>query len=176
MTRTIAIEPIEPQERWTWLYPWEFLDIEELAEDGLVQYRNIGEGVKVNRYGRMVGDEPAAEAYMCALRRQREVDICLALMPEVAQRRLLDVYFRGELVNDHRGWRKAACLVRVQGVRPRQCPGAAVRCVVADNRLDLKTCPESKHCQWEHDTFEVQVTCAIRSLWRVHRGRYQQES
>lgn len=140
----------QPQEReWTWLFPWCFHSIEELCEDGLEAYSEMSEGLKVNRYGRLLGDEPGGESYLCALRRHKEIDMSLLVMQEVGQRRLLDVYFRQGLNLQHRGWARAASLVRVQGVKPRQCPGAAVRCQVADNRRDLVTCSLGRHCQWD---------------------------
>lgn len=158
---------------WSWIVPWRFQSLEAMVHDGLEQYTAFTDGIKIGRYGEMVGGEVDGDAYQCALRKRKEIDWCLATLDRVLQRQLLHAYYCGGLSLHHRGWAETARRVRVQGVQPpRICPGP-VRCrVPGDDRYHLQTCDVGKTCQWDHDTFERQLWLAHEALWRTHEKRY----
>jgi hypothetical protein len=164
-------QTLEPGLVWSWRFP----SPKSLREDGLEQYTAFTDSIKVGKYGEFViGDEVDGESHFCALRKRAEIDACMSEFRYVVLRDILDVYYRQGLSVEHRGWTEAARRVRVQGVRPRRCPGA-VRCRVADTRFELPTCEVGRGCLTDYDTFEVQVSLAIERLWRVHEGRYQRK-
>lgn len=79
--------------------------------------------------------------------------------------RLIDSYYRQGLWGEFRGWTKTGRLI---GLTIPQCPGP-VRCLIpGDDRLDLPTCRVGRHCQWDRDTFEVQLSLALTAL--LHAG------
>lgn len=170
---TVEEQP-EVESNWTWDYPWRFRNVVSLREDGLEQYTAFADSVKIGRYGEYIGNEVDAESHMCALRKRKEIDLCLLELKYPAMRNLLVAYYRQGRSCDHRGWMDTARRTRVQGVHPRQCPGGHIRCQVGDDRMDLPKCEIGhKGCQTDHDTFQVQVALAIGRLWHVHVERWK---
>jgi hypothetical protein len=171
------------EETWTWAYPWRFRRWtdpdgrrhDELAE-ALDTYTTYQDGVKIGRYGELVGGEQDLQTWEMVLRKRKEIDLCLDALSEVGLRNLLHVYYRCGFRDYHRGWMSAAVVVRVQGVKPKLCPGGSIRCRLSGEPMDRESCQIGQDCEHLREMFDAQVRRATERLWRVHRKRYEGES
>lgn len=183
------------------VWSWEFGDMGELRraleeytsfQEGvkLRRYGHSGLRMATDELGRPIVDEHGhelmvpdpdpeidpeklAELEMCKARIRSEIDHSM----EALRRQyphlwgLIDVYYRHGLSLEPRGWLIPAIKY---GIHQGRCPDG-VRCPASpgDNREDLSECKRAhkQHCFWDRDTFERQLTCAVRALFRAHKVR-----
>lgn len=75
---------------------------------------------------------------------------------------LLDRYYRKGLWGEFRGWAKVS---RRLGLPVPDCPSGRRCRVSGDDRYELPVCDVGRSCQWDRDTFEVQLGLAIAALF-----------